>query len=45
MLYGKLDPLSLGIVAGFTVLFLGAAIYAYDPGRGIIARVRGPAAG
>ncbi|HZT19607.1 MAG TPA: ABC transporter permease [Dongiaceae bacterium] len=44
-LYAKLDPLSLGVVAGFTAVFLGAAIYAYDPGRGLIARVRGPAAG
>jgi ABC-2 type transport system permease protein len=45
MLYVKLDLVSLGIVAGFTAVFLGAAIYAYDPGRGIIARVRGPAVG
>jgi ABC-2 type transport system permease protein len=45
MLYAKMDFLSLGVVAGCTALFLGAAIYAYDPGRGLIARVRGAAAG
>ena len=45
MLYVQLDPLSLAVVLGYTALFLGAAIYAYDPGRGLIARVRGAAAG
>jgi ABC-2 type transport system permease protein len=45
MLYAKMDFLSLGIVVGCTAVFLGAAIYAYDPGRGLIARVRGGAAG
>ncbi|HKF60850.1 MAG TPA: ABC transporter permease, partial [Dongiaceae bacterium] len=44
-LYVQLDPLSLGVVVGCTVVFMSAAIYAYDPGRGVIARVRGPAAG
>jgi ABC-2 type transport system permease protein len=43
MLYVKLDWLSLGVVLGCTAVFLGAAIYAYDPGRGLIARVRGGA--
>ena len=45
MLYAKMDFLSLGVVAGCTAVFLGAAIYAYDPGSGLIARVRGAAAG
>ena len=36
---------ALGVVVGCTALFMAAAIYAYDPGRGVIARVRGPAAG
>ena len=45
MLYAKMDFLSLGVVAGCTAVFLGAAIYAYDPGRGLIARGRRGAAG
>lgn len=45
MLYLQMDWLSLGVVVGCTAIFLGAAIYAYDPGRGLIARVRGGAPG
>lgn len=37
-LYGQIDRLSLGVVAGFTALFLGAAILAYDPSNGLLAR-------
>lgn len=36
--YGKLDPLSLSVVAGCTIAFLGAAIVAYDPARGMLMR-------
>ncbi|MCA0422322.1 MAG: ABC transporter permease [Proteobacteria bacterium] len=39
--YGKLDLLALGVVAGCTLLFLAAAILAYDPARGLIARRAG----
>ena len=38
-LYLEVNWLSLGVVAGATLLFfLGAAILAYDPARGILAR-------
>jgi ABC-2 type transport system permease protein len=37
-LYTKLDPLSLGVVAACTVLFMVGAILAYDPARGFLAR-------
>jgi ABC-2 type transport system permease protein len=40
MLYVKFDPMAAGVVAGFLVLFLGGAIAAYDPAKGLIARVR-----
>ena len=36
--YGKLDPLSLSVVAGCTIAFLAAAIVAYDPARGMLMR-------
>jgi ABC-2 type transport system permease protein len=42
-LYLQVDWLSLGVVAGCLVVFLGAAILAYDPSRGILIR-RGGAA-
>ncbi|HRY01867.1 MAG TPA: ABC transporter permease [Beijerinckiaceae bacterium] len=35
--YGKFDPLSFAVVLGCTVVFLGAAIIAYDPARGLLA--------
>ncbi len=40
-LYGQLNLLSLAVVAGCTLLFMGLAIYGYDPGRGMMARRRG----
>ena len=40
MLYVKFDAVSMGLVAGFLVVFLGGAIAAYDPAKGLIARVR-----
>ncbi|MDT8343280.1 MAG: ABC transporter permease [Thermohalobaculum sp.] len=41
-LYGQVEWLSLGVVAGVTVAFMAAAIFAYDPAKGLIARRRGP---
>ncbi len=43
-LYGQMNWPALGIVLGCTTVFLGLAILAYDPGRGIMAR-RAPGAG
>jgi ABC-2 type transport system permease protein len=37
-LYGKLELTSLSVVLGFTTLFLTAAIYAYNPSKGLLAR-------
>jgi ABC-2 type transport system permease protein len=37
-LYGQVDWTSLGAVVGFTVVFLAAAIVAYDPSRGLMTR-------
>lgn len=45
MLYEKFDPFSMEMVAGFLVVFLGGAIAAYDPAKGLIARVRTGGAG
>lgn len=36
--YGQVEWLSLGIVVGLTALFLGAAILAYSPTRGLVNR-------
>ena len=44
-LYGQVDLSSLAIVVGCTVLFLGAAVFAYNPSKGLIARRGGPGAG
>lgn len=44
-LYGQIDWPSLGIVVGCTVFFLGAAVFAYNPSKGLIARRGGPGAG
>jgi len=44
-LYGQVDWSSLAVVIGCTVVFLGAAIYAYNPSKGLIARRGGPGAG
>ena len=44
-LHGQVDFLSLAVVVAVTVVFLGLAIYAYDPGRGLIARRGGPGGG
>jgi ABC-2 type transport system permease protein len=37
-LYGRIDWLSLAVVAGCTVLFMIGAVAAYDPARGLLAR-------
>ena len=37
-LYGELEPLSLAVVLGCTLVFMAAAVIGYDPGRGLIAR-------
>lgn len=37
-LYGQIDGRSLAVVVGCIVLFLGGAIYAYDPSKGLLNR-------
>jgi len=44
-LYGQLDWPSLLVVLGCTALFLGGAIYAYNPSKGLIGRRGGPGGG
>jgi ABC-2 type transport system permease protein len=44
-LYGQLDTTSLLITVGCTLLFLGGAVFAYNPSKGLIARRGGPGAG
>jgi len=39
-LYGRIDWTSLAVVCGFTMLFLGGAILAYDPAKGLLSRKR-----
>jgi ABC-2 type transport system permease protein len=41
-LYGQVNWQALGLVLAFLFAFLAAAIYGYDPSRGIIARRGGP---
>jgi ABC-2 type transport system permease protein len=41
-LYLQVNWLSLAVVVGCTIAFLGAAIYAYDPSKGLIARRGAP---
>ena len=43
-LYATLEPLSLAVVVGCTIAFTAAAIVAYDPARGVMARRPGAAA-
>ncbi len=42
-LHGQLNVVSLLVVVGCTAVFMGLAIYGYDPARGLIARRGGPA--
>jgi ABC-2 type transport system permease protein len=44
-LYGQIEPVSLAIVVGCIVLFLAAAIYAYNPSKGLLGRRGEPAGG
>ena len=39
--YGQIAWVSLAVVAGCSVVFLGGAIWAYDPGKGMLARKGG----
>ncbi|MCS0504243.1 ABC transporter permease [Ancylobacter mangrovi] len=41
-LYGQFNPLATAVVAGCALVFLGAAIFAYDPSAGVMARRGGP---
>ncbi len=41
-LHGQINWLALAVVAGCTAVFLGAAILAYNPSKGLIARRGGP---
>lgn len=41
-LYGKFEPLAFAVVALTTVAFFTAALLAYDPARGLMARRGGP---
>ena len=36
-LYGQLDPWSLGATIGWTLLFLGGALFGYNPAKGFVA--------
>jgi ABC-2 type transport system permease protein len=42
-LYGEVDTVSLAVVVGCTIMFLAAAVFAYNPSKGLIARRGGPA--
>ena len=44
-LYAQFNLVALLVVLACTVVFMGLAIYGYDPGRGLMARRGGPAAG
>jgi ABC-2 type transport system permease protein len=44
-LHGQIDPASLAIVLGCTVLFLVAAIYSYNPSKGLLGRRAEPGGG
>jgi ABC-2 type transport system permease protein len=41
-LYGHVDVVSLLVVSACTVLFLAAAVFAYNPSKGLIGRRGGP---
>jgi ABC-2 type transport system permease protein len=40
-LYGQINPLALAVVLGAAIVFLSAAIVAYDPSRGMLMRREG----
>jgi ABC-2 type transport system permease protein len=37
-LYERFEPVSAVVLCGFLVVFMGAAVVGYDPGRGLLAR-------
>ncbi len=41
-LHGQIDTVSLAVVVACTLFFLSAAVYAYNPSKGLIARRGGP---
>jgi ABC-2 type transport system permease protein len=41
-LYEKINLLALAVVLGAAIIFLAAAIAAYDPSRGMLKRREGP---
>jgi len=41
-MYGQFNGLATGVVAGFLAVFMIAAVWGYDPGRGLIAKRGGP---
>jgi len=41
-MYGKFNGLATGVVAGSLLVFMIAAVWGYDPGRGLIAKRGGP---
>jgi len=41
-MYGKFNLLAAGVVTGFLLVFMIAAVWGYDPGRGLIAKRGGP---
>lgn len=43
--HGQIDVVSLSVVVACTAAFLAAAIYAYNPSKGLIARRGGPGGG
>ena len=42
-LYGQLNPLSLAVVSGCLILFFAAAVFMYDPAKGLWIRRKGEA--
>lgn len=44
-LYGKLAPVALVMVAGYGAFFLAAAVYAYNPSKGLMGRRGAPGHG
>jgi ABC-2 type transport system permease protein len=41
-MYGKFNGLAAAVVSGFLLIFMIAAVWGYDPGRGLIAKRGGP---
>jgi ABC-2 type transport system permease protein len=41
-MYGKFNGISTAVVGGFLLVFMIAAVWGYDPGRGLIAKRGGP---